>query len=286
MTDIRPDDVEGAFDGCDSLRTIAVDEDVVVEFQPRPDVIGAQEAGTTPGDKASDLKQEVYLAQVVSVASIIVSLIVGVSGILVGIAGGALAVIGLAGETLLDAVSSLMVLWRFKKGKRRHYESEEDALRRIEARNLERERKFTLVIGICFVVFAVMLLPLAMYHFHHQWVSEAEEEKAASNSFFVSWPAFIIFAAFAQVKFNLAKKLDSKTLRQDAICTVFGAVLALISGLASSAENLLAGESEDAAAFEYVDPIASALIAVLILCEGSRTVFENALYFQQWSSFA
>lgn len=217
-------------------------------------------------------------AKIVSVISIIVSIIVGIFGIIVGLGGGALAVIGLAGETLLDAISSGMVLWRYKKAKVRQDENEEAALQRLETRAVERERRFTLYIGIMFIAFAVVLLLTSLVHLNHQWTKEEAEERAANYTFAVSWPALVVFTVLAVVKFRLAEQLQSKTLRQDAICTVFGGVLALITGIASTCENLLSNEDDDNDAFGIVDPLASVVISLLILGEGIRTVYHNSLF--------
>jgi len=250
-------------------------------------------------------------AKLVSALSIAISIVVGVSGIGIGIGGGALAIVGLAGETLLDAVSSVMVIWRYKKPKLRPNETEEQARVRLHARAVDRERRFTLIIGIGFVLFAVLLLPISVSHLNHRWKRESIEEKdadysfvvsipahlnhrwkresieekAADYSFVVSIPACVSFISLAFVKFKLAIELESKTMRQDAICTIFGAALALITGMASLLEHALASKGDDKDAFGIVDPIVSMIIATLILGEGLRTVYHNSLFFQAHEHF-
>lgn len=159
-------------------------------------------------------------------------------------------------------------------------------MRRLHARALERERQFTLAIGIGFIAFAVMLLIASVWHLLHQWASEEEEERAVSNSLFVAWPSFFIFSYLAHVKFQLAAALESKTFKQDAICTIFGAMLAFITGLASTAERALASIGDSKDAFGVVDPLASCLIGLLICGEGMRTVFHNSLLFQDFRELA
>jgi len=242
----------------------------------------------SPGSiKTHDQNELEKKAKLVSYVSIVISIIVGGAGIAVGLQGGALAVVGLAGETLLDGVSSVMVIWRYKKGKSRQYKDAEEAQRRIEERDNERERRFTLVIGIGFLVFAILLLTSALVHLLHQWASEEAEETSATDSLFVAWPALFIFMVLAHMKFRLADQLQSKTLRQDAICTLFGAVLALITGIASTVEKVMVGENEDdTSAFGVVDPIASIIIAVLVGGEGLRAIYHNAACFQDHRQLA
>jgi divalent metal cation (Fe/Co/Zn/Cd) transporter len=256
-------------------------ETVLAEVEDTEDVLHQKFEGNPASLKSPEQLALESSAKLVSWISIIISLIVGGAGIGVGLQGGALAVVGLAGETLLDAVSSTMVLWRYKKGKAREFKDAEEAQRRMEDRDNERERRFTLIIGVAFVVFATLLLISSLVHLTHQWTSEEAEETSATDSLFVAWPAFFIFIVLAVWKFRLAEQLQSKTLRQDAICTVFGAVLALITGIASTCEKLLVTEGDDDKdAFGIVDPLASILIAVLVGGEGMRAIYHNAEYFQ------
>lgn len=238
--------------------------------------------GSPSALKSDSQIQLEYKAKLVSYISIVISVIVGGAGIAVGLQGGALAVVGLAGETLLDGVSSLMVIWRYKKGKSRRFKDAEEAQRRIEERDSERERRFTLVIGIGFVAFAVVLCSASLAHLFHQWASDDAEEASATDSLYVAWPAFVIFIVLAVIKFDLATKLQSKTLRQDAICTAFGAVLALITGIASTCEKIMVDEKPgDESAFTVVDPMASILISLLVGGEGMRAISHNAACCQE-----
>lgn len=64
-------------------------------------------------------------------------------------------------EAVLDGLSSLLVLWRFKLGKRRDFADAAAAAAAKEARDARRERQSAVGIGGTFVAAAVMLCGMA-----------------------------------------------------------------------------------------------------------------------------
>lgn len=251
---------------------------------PWPEVIGAAEQAHDGGKQEQppapdDDMRHIQQAKMVSWMSLVVSLLVGVVGLSTGLRDGALAILGLGGETLLDAVSSAMVLWRFKTAKPRHFQDAEEAARRKARRDELRERRSSLGIGWAFVCFAIFLLLLAAQHVVVAGTEKPEdvalEEEGANIAAILSWPCIVLFGAMAWFKHHLAAQLQSEVLKQDAVCSAFGAVLALITGVAGVLEEIFTRSGSDSLAFGLVDPVASSCIAILILREGVHTIRNN-----------
>lgn len=253
-----------------------------------PSVIGAEELelevprgrGCSPTAESSEEEQVlIWRAKAVSWTSIALSVVIGVAGLAVGLEDGALAIAGLGGETLLDAISSIMVLWRFKKGKARTFQDEQEAEERKAARDALRERHSALGIGGGFVAFAALLLALAATHVHLLFFLDAaveeKELKGVNMTLFIAWPSFVLFVVLALLKWRLARQLDSLVLRQDALCTAFGAFLAVVTAIAATIEEVLDEKAEGNLAFGLIDPLVSGFIAVLMMAEGVRTLRHN-----------
>eukprot|EP00927_Polykrikos_kofoidii_P077428 TRINITY_DN74365_c0_g1_i1.p1 TRINITY_DN74365_c0_g1~~TRINITY_DN74365_c0_g1_i1.p1 ORF type:complete len:307 (-),score=59.17 TRINITY_DN74365_c0_g1_i1:88-1008(-) len=224
-------------------------------------------------------KQLIQRAKEISYFSIVVSALIGFTGLAIGLRDGALAILGLGGETLLDGVSSAMVLWRFKRPKTREFQDEEEARARKESRDALREQKSAIGIGIGFVLFGVFLFVTSVYQivFKHVLAPDTieSEREGANLSTLVALPSFFLLVGLGGLKWRLGRMLDSLVLRQDAICSAFGALLSLITGLAGYIEEALDHAGQDSAAFGVIDPTASALISLLIFGEGVRTIRHN-----------
>merc|ERR1719277_1255728 len=187
-----------------------------------------------------------------------------------------LALVGFGMEALLDALSSALVLWRFKKPKARQHKDEEAALRFQSARDLRRERNSSIGIGATFVMSSALLLLSAavkLVAFDGADAAQAEAEIDGANwSLILSLPFAVIFGGLAYCKFQLAGALRSQVLRKDALCSLLGAALAGICACAGLAEEAL---SENAERMAAVDAVASAAIALILMAEGGRTLWHN-----------
>eukprot|EP00913_Durusdinium_trenchii_P030044 g28154.t1 len=68
-----------------------------------------------------------------------------------------------------------------------------------------------------------------------------EERSGALYTSLLAWPSAVIFGLLAVWKFRLSKQLGSEVLRKDALCSVLGALLALICALAAVLEEVVDG---------------------------------------------
>lgn len=241
-------------------------------ISPRPAADEFQEANARV---AEEERRAVLSAKMVSFFSLAASVIVAWFGIFIGVRDETLSLIGFGLEATLDGISSALVLWRFKTPKRRDHQDKEAADRFKAARDLKRERNSGVGIGATFVASSALLLSMSAYKFL-SWDPKdtahmMEEHEGANWGVFLSLPSAVVFGALAVAKFRLAKTLGSAVLQKDALCSVLGAVLALICAVAGIAEEA----SGDPDKMVVVDSTASAVIAMILLIEGSRTLWHN-----------
>lgn len=189
----------------------------------------------------------------------------------------------MAFEFSLDAITSVFVVWRFKEPKDpnlsatksgntavRSSEAEEQRRLRKLRRDLTREKRANIAVGVAFLASAFVLVFSATYKLA-KWTyngHEQEQKEAATFSEIIAWPCFFLFGAFAAFKLNLSKELKSEVLKKDAIA----------SGLASvmSGVVIIVGILEWFVSWAWVfDPMAGLLIAAILGLEGVRTVHEN-----------
>lgn len=215
-------------------------------------------------------------AIMVSFLSLVASFLAAVLGLGIGICDKELALVGFGMEGLLDALSSVLVLWRFKRPKARQHADEEAALRFKAARDLRRERNSSVGIGATFVASSALLLlsaALKLAAFDGADLVQAEGERDGANwSLILSMPFAMIFGGLAYCKFQLAGALRSQVLRKDALCSLLGAALAGICAAAGLAEEVFVENPESMAA---VDVAASGAIALILMAEGGRTLWHN-----------
>jgi len=216
----------------------------------------------------------IYKAKVVSWVTIVVCMSLGGAAIIIGFLDHALALFGLGLEIMLDAQSSAVVLWRFKAGKERFYEGNNEAIESKRRRDAAREQEGAKITAGVFILVSVLITAVAIYKLVIYDVNSRdhlEKEKAAAKfEMYYAWPTGVIFLVLAWIKWTLADKLDSDVLKLDALSSFLGAFLALIVGVA----GLL--ESHDGA--WMADPIAAILIAVILCFTGIRTWYEASHY--------
>jgi hypothetical protein len=225
---------------------------------------------------AEEEARGVELTRLVSYASLAASCVAAFLGIGFGIRDETISLVGFGLEATLDGISSALVIWRFKTPKGREHANAEAAANFKAVRDAKRERNSGIGIGATFVFSSALLLCSAAYK-ALSWDAERPEHKlgeqeGANISVLLSVPSAVIFGALALAKFRLAAQLDSEVLRKDALCSVLGAVLALIVTVAGLAEEAAGGDPQTMA---QVDASASAVIALILLVEGSRTLWHN-----------
>ena len=97
-------------------------------------------------------------ARLVSYLSIFFCAIFAVMSFVIAYTDFAVALFGLGCEFLLDGISSILVIWRFKPGKTRLLPSEDAAAQHEAARTARRERNASFAIGVTFIFGAALLL--------------------------------------------------------------------------------------------------------------------------------
>lgn len=242
---------------------------------------GAAAPGTTPAGElqkvplksATDSEEALAIqkAKIVSMVTIVVCLSLGTAAIVVGIMDMALALFGLGIEILLDAQSSVVVLWRFKDGKERFYATDSQALKFKMDRDARREAKGARLTALAFTCVAAVLTAFAVVKLvtynKYDANNHRHELRASLFEMYYSWPTGIIFLILAWIKWTLGDQLDSDVLRLDSLSSFVGAFLALVVGVAGLLEN------KDGA--WMADPVAALIIATILLFTGLRTWYDT-----------
>jgi len=228
-------------------------------------------------DETSDAEL-VLSARKVSMLSILASLVLAILGFSIGLSENVLSVLGFGMEATLDGISSALVMWRFKTAKQRQFEDAQAAAVAKEARDARRERNSAIGIGATFAASALMLCGMSvwkLFGWDPSTPEHSEEERSgAIYTSLLAWPSAVIFSVLAVWKFRLSRQLGSEVLRKDALCSVLGAMLALICAIAALLEEVVEGNPK---AMAIVDATASFGIAMILLFEGVRTLKHNLL---------
>mmetsp|Transcript_6355 Transcript_6355/g.10758 ORF Transcript_6355/g.10758 Transcript_6355/m.10758 type:complete len:367 (+) Transcript_6355:64-1164(+) len=242
-------------------------------------VVRASDACPGAASKEAAVEQDqIDRARCVSKFSVAASVIVALLGLSLGFAEQALTLVGFGGESLLDAVSSALVLWRFKRPKKRSYLDADAEMQGKLDRDERRERNSSMGIAFLFVLYSVMLLTSSAckwWFWDPETAEHSQEERAAAlYGSLLAWPCAVIFGSLAVVKWKLARTLDSKVLEKDALCSLLGAVLAFICAIAALVEEALEGDAEGLEKIMLVDVSFSAAIACILLFEGAHTLYK------------
>lgn len=256
-------------------REFFIGEDDFLTGAAPPSPRGGDAFAEAAANAQEDEARHTEHARLVSVLSLVASFLAAVLGLGIGYAEATLSLVGFGLEASLDGLSSALVLWRFKKPKQRQHRDDEAAAAFKVRRDAKRERNSSIGIGATFVASAALLLALAAYKLvswdPHDLQHVVEEKDGANYSVLLSVPSAVVFGALALAKFRLARVLGSQVLEKDALCSVLGAGLALICSVAGIIEEF----SGDPDKMVMVDSVASAFIAVILLAEGSRTLWHN-----------
>lgn len=166
----------------------------------------------------------------------------GVLAVVVGFASGRLALLGFGFDAAIDAVASVVLLWRF----------------RIEAthpHHAERAER------IAEVVVSAVLIVLAAYLAYGsiQALAAGAHPAASEIGVAISVASVVVLPPLALAKRRVAAALESGALRADSILTGIAALLALIS---------LLGFVLTAVGIGGADAVGGLVVAVVIAREG------------------
>lgn len=280
--DMDPDKKENTLEAQNSLQNIyetdwsrQVTRDAAASDAPTPQTLG--NATCSSGARnvklsavVSDMEAAlIQRARVVSWVSVIVSIFLGLTSVIVGISDRALALVGLGVQILLDAQSSIIVIWRFKQPKERLYEDQADAIQFKVDRDARRERDANYSVGLIFIACSLVLALSATYKiltYDPNDVNNMSMKAVGHFEKIYSWPTGVIFLFLAWVKWTLGNDLGSEVLKLDSLASFMGAFMALVVGIA--------GLMEEHDGAWMADPVAALFISSLLLFTGYRTLIE------------
>ncbi|MBI3752225.1 MAG: cation transporter [Chloroflexi bacterium] len=178
-----------------------------------------------------------------SVLSIILSGIVGVVAVVAGLASGRLSLLGFGFDASIDAVASVVLVWRFR-------------IERAHPHRAERaEQVAEIVVSAVLLVLAAYLAVGAV-----QALASGSNPAATDIGLGISGISVLALPPLSIAKRRVAAALDSGALRADSILTGIAALLALIS--------LLALALTEALGIAGADAIGGLIVAAVLAREG------------------
>ena len=192
---------------------------------------------------SADRARNLELALRISVLSIVISAIVGTAATAVGVATGALSLLGFGLDAAIDSVASIALVWRFRTERREPHRA--DAI----------ERAAETIIGGVLLVLAAYLVVSAVSAI----VTNAHPEPSLARLALLV-VGLVVLPPLALAKYRVARALGSGALRADSLLTGVAAVLALIGLLALALSELLHVTWGDAAG--------ALVVAVVVAREG------------------
>ena len=193
--------------------------------------------------RSTDLRRAVRL----SILSIAWSGAVGSVAVYAALASGSLSLLGFGADAVIDAVASIVLVWRFLDETRQPH------------RAVRVERAAERVVGLALIALALYLAASAIRAIASQTHPEASPVGLA-----LLIASVVVLPPLAVAKNRVARRLESGALRADSILTGVAAVLAAIS-LASL------GASE-ALGLWWADAIAALVVGAIVLREGWRSL--------------
>jgi len=171
--------------------------------------------------------------------------------IIAGIIAGSIALIGFGSDSLVESLSGMIMIWRFRKHGKISDEEEEKI-----------EKKATILIGISFFIFGFYIL---YESFKKLYLSEKPEPSILG--IFIAITSIIVMPTLFYIKNKTGKSIGSKSLIADSKQTL-ACLFMSISLLAGLGLNYYFG-------FWQADPIVGLLITAFLFMEGYETLFED-----------
>lgn len=195
------------------------------------------------------LLERAFLLSAVSVA---ISGVAGGFAVAVGLASGRLSLLGFGFDAAIDAVASVVLLWRF----------------RIEARHPARaeraERLAERVVGGVLIVLGLYLGISTI-----QALVGDSHPASTPIGLAISLVSVILLPPLSLAKSRVAASLGSRALRADSILTAVAAALALIALAGFAATEWLG--------ITWADAVGGLVIAVVLLREGASAFRRQGL---------
>ena len=202
-------------------------------------------------------------ARALAFISIIWNVLEGGSSIYAGVTDFQLAVLVYGIQSLIEVISASLVWWRLA------HDGASSAA--TKANLVARERKALRIIGILFIILAAVIVGGAIAEFvHHEGPSDT-----FLGLLIASIAAFAMLVLYF-LKMRASYHLDSRILREDAMCSRYCCQLAILVIIASLI-NMLQGKIDSVCSlsccdFWWVDGACATAIALWILRDGVRAV--------------
>uniref|UniRef100_A0A7S2SED6 Cation efflux protein transmembrane domain-containing protein n=1 Tax=Mucochytrium quahogii TaxID=96639 RepID=A0A7S2SED6_9STRA len=142
-------------------------------------------------------------ARTISWISIFFTLITGIVGMIVAIAGESAAMLAFSLEGLVDVLSSVVLLWRFNG------RPEDDEF--MES----RESRASAAIGICFIILAFSVSIVAVVH-----LTLHQEPRDTSELLALTIPSGFVLLILGLLKLHISRTIKSKALYRDGVVTL------------------------------------------------------------------
>lgn len=190
-------------------------------------------------DRATDLRNALRL----SALSIVWSGVVGSIAVYVALASGSLSLLGFGADAVIDAVASVVLVWRFM----------------VEARQPHRadrvEQAAERAVGLALIALALYLGLGAL-----RALAAEDHPETSTVGLALLAASVLVLPPLAFAKNRVAARLSSGALRADSILTAVAGILAAVS--------LTSLAASDALGLWWADAVAALIVSVIVLREG------------------
>jgi divalent metal cation (Fe/Co/Zn/Cd) transporter len=198
-------------------------------------------------DRAADLRHALWL----SALSIVWSGVVGSIAVVVALASGSLSLLGFGADAVIDAVASVVLVWRFMVESRQPHRAD-----RVEQ---AAER----AVGLALILLALYLAIGAV-----RALAAQDHPETSTVGLALLVASVLVLPPLAVAKNRVAARLSSGALRADSVLTAVAAVLAAIS-LASLVAS-------DRIGLWWADAVAALVVSVIVVREGWGSIRATA----------
>ena len=191
-------------------------------------------------------------ALLLSALSVAISGVAGGFAVAIGLATNRLSLLGFGFDAAIDAVASIVLLWRFR-------------IERTHPARAERaERLAEVVVGGVLIVLAGYL----GWNAAQALISGAHPE-ATALGLAISIASVVVLPAIALAKARVARGLRSGALRADSVLTAVAALLAVISLIGYALTELIG--------IAWADAVGGLIVAAVLVREGASALRRDGL---------
>jgi len=190
--------------------------------------------------------------------SIVLTIGTGIAGIVIFITSSSPAMLGYGLESFVDVFSSIVVVWRFSLDLK---DCDNDGIEGSkQAMVYAAEKKAGMLIAFTFVAIGIVVSTEAVLHL-------ADETKPDDDVWLIIFTAcsFVVFFLLGLGKWYISKKVNSSSLKKDAVCSIAVSFMSL--GMAGG--FLIYRTNSD---IWYLDSIVALIVSLMLIVYGSRTI--------------